>query len=180
MSPAGTGTIEANQAIPTQSSANDDLNIMMSNYDGTSDPTIYEDGDILWNPALGILYLVSPSGVSGSQFILYQPNAASDATSQNAPDLNFVSRYCVGTSPCVSTQDDWYVGPILPAGSNPPNTFTFSHTGSSGTAAVSVPNLIVPGESSYSGYAMCYGTGGAVGHCTSIVGSGGTCTCAVP
>ena len=31
-----------------------------------------------------------------------------------------------------------------------------------------------------SGYAMCYSTGGAVGHCTTTVGAGGTCTCAVP
>ena len=32
--------------------------------------------------------------------------------------------------------------------------------------------------SAWSGYAMCYTTGGKLGHCTSVVGVGGTCTCA--
>jgi hypothetical protein len=35
-------------------------------------------------------------------------------------------------------------------------------------------------ESAYAGYAMCYTTGGLQGHCTSVLGVGGTCTCVSP
>lgn len=38
--------------------------------------------------------------------------------------------------------------------------------------------VLITNASSWSGYAMCYTTGGELGHCTSIVGVTGQCTCA--
>ena len=66
---------------------------MMSNYDGTSDPTIYEDGDILCNPAFGILYL-SPIRRSGSQFSL--SNQCGLRSTNSVPSSYLVGQYWTG------------------------------------------------------------------------------------
>jgi hypothetical protein len=46
---------------------------------------------------------------------------------------------------------------------------------------LTVPTSVtVTGESANSGQAACFSTGGTIGHCTSVVGAGGACTCVAP
>jgi len=41
-------------------------------------------------------------------------------------------------------------------------------------------NVAIPAEAPFAGYAACFTTGGTMGHCTSIIGATGTCTCVTP
>jgi hypothetical protein len=41
-------------------------------------------------------------------------------------------------------------------------------------------DVAIPAEAPFAGYAACFTTGGTMGHCTSIIGATGTCTCVTP
>lgn len=51
-----------------------------------------------------------------------------------------------------------------------------SGVGTLGAGAITGSSLAATGATE-TGYAVCYLAGGTLGHCTSVVGSGGTCTC---
>lgn len=60
---------------------------------------------------------------------------------------------------------------------------TTANGGTNRTTQLSIGNngiLTEAAESSFSGYATCYSTGGLHGHCTTVVSSSGTCTCVSP
>ena len=64
-----------------------------------------------------------------------------------------------------------------------PTQIIFTTTPSGSTTAATALTIGASGSvtqasgSSWAGYAICYATGGTLGHCTSVVASGGTCTC---
>lgn len=64
---------------------------------------------------------------------------ASALTTNQSPVFELQANYWNGTS---SLPDDWKLNTILGVGTNGTSTFQFIHTGSTGIAAVKVPNLI--------------------------------------
>jgi Chaperone of endosialidase len=70
---------------------------------------------------------------------------ATSGTTNASPLHEFAANYWTGSA---SAQDLWTLGSSLAAGTNGVSTITFTHTGSTGTAEVSVPSLIIPGTSS--------------------------------
>jgi hypothetical protein len=72
---------------------------------------------------------------------LWQNTTVGTSGSTNAsPLLEFAANYYTGAT---SAQDLWTLGSSLAAGTNGASTLAFNHTGSSGTALVSVPALVV-------------------------------------
>jgi len=63
---------------------------------------------------------------------------ATSGTTNASPLLEMAANYWNGST---SLQDLWTVGSSLAAGTNGASTLTFTHSGSSGTSAVSVPQL---------------------------------------
>lgn len=66
--------------------------------------------------------------------------AATSSTVGDSPILNLNSTYWNGTA---SATDSWSLQNILATGTNGTSTLTFSHSGSTGTAAIQVPQLNV-------------------------------------
>jgi len=52
-----------------------------------------------------------------------------------------------------------------------------AHGDINSTTVINSPTAYFSNAAAYSGQAMCYATGGQIGHCTSVVGVGGACTC---
>ena len=63
---------------------------------------------------------------------------ATSSTTNASPLHEFAANYWTGAA---SAQDLWTIGSSLAAGTNGASTLTFTHTGSSGTAVVSMPAL---------------------------------------
>jgi hypothetical protein len=82
---------------------------------------------------------------------------ATNATTNASPVLNIAANYWTGAA---SAADTWSLGSSLAAGTNGASTLTLGHSGSSGTAAVSVPDLIVANSTAH--YDMQAEAGGKV------------------
>jgi hypothetical protein len=83
---------------------------------------------------------VTPSVVQVNEtLVVFNGVAATSGANQNSPSLQTISKYWNGTS---SVSDVWTQNNILGTGANPTSTWTLSHSGSSGVAAVSVPSLL--------------------------------------
>ena len=63
---------------------------------------------------------------------------ATSGTTNASPLLELVANYWTGAA---SAADTWTIGSSLAAGTNGASTLTFTHTGSTGAAVVSVPNI---------------------------------------
>jgi hypothetical protein len=64
---------------------------------------------------------------------------ATSGTSQSSPILNIKGSYWNGSA---SASDSWTIQDVVAAGTNGASTLTFTHSGSTGVAAVKVPNLL--------------------------------------
>jgi hypothetical protein len=85
-----------------------------------------------------------PSNQSGSNNIYDSPAMMYQAytiVNESAPILAVEGQYW---NTNVSASDVWKIASILGSGSNPTSTLTFSHTGSSGFASVSLQSLAIP------------------------------------
>ena len=123
-------------------------------------------------------------GVATTDSTIFDYGALEVANSQ------FIASNIYGTWP------DYYYsanGPGFVMVTGGPGTTSFFvapyNYGGHGAAATLVPAATLDdttgawtftSESSYAGYAMCYTTAGLQGHCTSVVGAGGGCTCVSP
>jgi len=72
----------------------------------------------------------------GASVNLTNSTAATSIQNINGPGIAHTGSYWNGTA---STADTWTLGPTLGTGTTPTSTFALSHTGSSGTASVSIP-----------------------------------------
>ena len=80
---------------------------------------------------------------------LVNSQLASPFSNFSSPTLAFVGNIWNGIT---STLDPWVLSAIVGNGTNPTSNFTFQHLGgTSGTASVQVPNLIVTGNATFSG-----------------------------
>jgi hypothetical protein len=79
--------------------------------------------------------------------------AATSSTGQLSPLLNLSGTYWNGSA---SATDSWSLQDVVAGGTNGNSTFTLAHTGSPGTATLSVPNLTV---TSTNQYGVLYGGG---------------------
>lgn len=70
--------------------------------------------------------------------------AATSSANVQSPFSSWNGQYWNGSS---SSTDIWTLTPTLGSGSNPTSTLAFAHTGSSGTANVTMPSLTVSGTS---------------------------------
>ena len=70
----------------------------------------------------------------------YEP--ATSSTNYNSPLLTIQGQYYTSS---VSSADSWNIQDIVGTGSSPSSTLKFTHSGSSGTATMSVPTLSVTG-----------------------------------
>jgi hypothetical protein len=92
-------------------------------------------------PTFDILFFTPPSPIVGTNTPTIQLSTLGTATSGanfNSPILDWQSSYWNGSA---GTQDQWFAQSQLGAGTNPTTTLSFTHSGTSGTAAVSVPSL---------------------------------------
>lgn len=69
-------------------------------------------------------------------------SAATNVANFNSPAVTWLANYWTGTA---SANDNWSAVNVSGSGSNPTQTLTFSHAGSSGVALVSVPGLVSTG-----------------------------------
>jgi hypothetical protein len=84
-----------------------------------------------------------PSGVN-PRLILNAPSVATSSTPVPSVQEVFQSSYLNSSN--VGAYDSWGIQNVLGTGTNPSSTLAFTHWGTGGTAAVSVPSLIVKGE----------------------------------
>ena len=105
--------------------------------------------------------------------------AATSGANQSGLGLVLSSNYWNGT---VSAPDTWTATNTQGTGTNPTSTLTFAHSGSSGTASVSIPTLGVTTSMTYNvnspptNSVVCYKAGGVLGYATNSAGVIGT-TC---
>jgi len=92
---------------------------------------------------------------SSGNLTLSWNNPATSGANFASPLINFDGNYWTGTA---SAADQWQVQAVLGSGSNPTSTLTLGHSGSSGAATVSVPNLTDAALTS--GNCVQAGTGG--------------------
>ncbi len=71
--------------------------------------------------------------------ILQNTTTATNATTNGSPILDLQAQYWTGAA---SAADDWKIGSSLAAGTNGASTLNITHSGSSGTAAISVPRIV--------------------------------------
>jgi GH24 family phage-related lysozyme (muramidase) len=76
---------------------------------------------------------------------------ATNATTNASPTFNSLANFWNGSA---SATDTWTQGSFIQAGTNAASVYEFNHTGTSGTAAVRVPNLIVSTGSTVSPIAV--------------------------
>lgn len=94
------------------------------------------------------------SGLTGA--MLYaNTTTANVSTTNSSPQTALAANYWTGSA---SAGDTWSFQSSLAAGTNGGSTLNIAHNGSSGTAAVSIPNLIVTGSTQY--YIPCAGGAG--------------------
>jgi hypothetical protein len=95
--------------------------------------------------ATGFLYSgSSPAGLVGYLGMSWtNTGAATSSQSQDSPMMGYGGNYWTGSA---SAADLWTTQPLIAAGANGSSIYTFTHTGTSGFAAVSAPNLVIPGQ----------------------------------
>lgn len=77
------------------------------------------------------------SGFTGGAAVnVTNSTAATSSQNMSAPGIAHAGSYWNGTA---SSADTWTLGPSLGTGTTPSSTFALSHSGSSGTASVSIP-----------------------------------------
>jgi hypothetical protein len=90
---------------------------------------------------------LAPSAASDGVGLLLAQNAALQAsvTNGNINTPKFKLRGATRNSSGTNQNDDWTVQATQGTGNQPTSTLTFSHTGSSGTASLSVPAIVATG-----------------------------------
>ncbi len=100
------------------------------------------------------------SGVSIVRAEYFNPaHAASSSANTNSDPLIMQGAYWNGTA---SALDTWTMLDVEGSGINPSSTVTLTHTGSSGPAALSVPNLVVSSLTAGAAPVCANGTNGAL------------------
>jgi hypothetical protein len=79
---------------------------------------------------------------------------ATSGTTNASPVIDVSANYWTGAA---SAEDAWTIGSSLAAGTNGASTLTFAHSGSTGTATVSVPNLQLTKIATYNAIATVSG-----------------------
>jgi hypothetical protein len=93
-------------------------------------------------------------------FTLTDNQSATSGANKNGPIGSIVSNYWTGAA---SANDIWNIQDVLGAGTNPTSVLTFSHSGSSGAATVSLPDITVTtinGNTLTAGSSVFTGTAG--------------------
>jgi hypothetical protein len=124
---------------------------------GLAQPTTAASTAVSYVIPFGASFTLGAGGSVGHYQAFYDGKAQSHTATNNATltdNLAFTGNYFINQS-----------------GTDP------SQFGGAQTVAGAVTHS---GESSFAGYSACYTTGGLMGHCTSIVGATGTCTCVSP
>lgn len=117
----------------------------------------------------------STLGFNGiSSFTLKTTTAATSSVNNNGPVMDLFGTYWNGSA---NANDLWAVTPTLGTGSNPTSTLAFAHTGSSGTANVTMPSLTVSGTSRGGTVTdgTCSMSGGTLTGCSSAGATPRTC-----
>ena len=73
----------------------------------------------------------------------FAANSVAAPSTNTSGSLGFVASYESATSGTALSQDFWSIYPVVASGLNGASTLTFTHSGSSGVAAVSVPQLVI-------------------------------------
>jgi hypothetical protein len=109
----------------------------------TSYPGVTSDGSdgliIADNLSVGSGLTVRASIISNSFFTLFNNSTASSTGNFSAPPVNLNGAFWTGAA---SATDGWQTTAVLGTGANPTSTYTWSHTGSSGLASLSIPYLV--------------------------------------
>jgi hypothetical protein len=121
--PLGTGSVIWN--LISNPTGNQNLTMDVSGYNSTE-----------WNWANGT--------ATGTDFIL--ATSSSPAAVLSSPGIEFLGRYESSSGVPLYAPDYWAMQNVIGAGLNGTSTFTFTHSGSSGYAAVAVPNITIQGE----------------------------------
>ena len=93
---------------------------------------------------------VVPASTLSFQDIGFAANSVAAPSTNTSGSLGFVASYESAASGTALSQDFWSIYPVVASGLNGASTLTFTHSGSSGTATVSVPNLELVGAIFYS------------------------------
>ncbi|MFZ0963215.1 MAG: hypothetical protein WAO35_20330 [Terriglobia bacterium] len=93
--------------------------------------------------------------------------AATSGTAQSSPLFNLSGTYWNGSA---SATDSWSLQDVVANGTNGNSTLTLAHTGSIGTAALSVPNLT---NTSTTQYGVMYGGGASAAEKSTAAGASG-------
>jgi hypothetical protein len=110
-----------------------------------------QSGDVTWDQignAAGALTLANGTNAttfnqtSAVNWIWANTTAATNTVPQNSPILNFEGTYWTGSA---SAADIWTIQDVVASGTNPVTTLTFLHSGSSGTAQVTMPQSLTLG-----------------------------------
>jgi len=112
----------------------------------------------LVNPAASLTLSMSAYGTtfnhtSPVNWTWANTTAATSGTAQSSPLLNLSGAYWNGSA---SATDSWSLQDVVASGTNGNSALTLAHTGSTGTATLSVPNLT---ETSTTQYGVLYGGG---------------------
>lgn len=92
---------------------------------------------------------------SGVNWTWANTTAATSGANQSSPVFNLNGTYWTGAA---SATDSWTWQDIAGTGTNPTSTLTFGHSGSSGVAAMQVPQLVINGGSGAGALMLTQGT----------------------
>lgn len=132
---SGTATCSGTATISTIAASNDIAQMFSAPQTGT-------------NPSVAVVLEAGGLTTSAHTFNLWSFNgtllqnivAATSGQNQAAPYLEWLGAIWNGSA---STADAWIATPTLGSGSNPTSTLVFSHTGSTGSASVQFPGIVL-------------------------------------
>ncbi|MGD1100849.1 MAG: hypothetical protein ABSA59_02190, partial [Terriglobia bacterium] len=126
----------------------------------------------LVNPAANLTlsmstYATTFNHTSAANWTWANTTAATSGAAQSSPLLNLSGTYWNGSA---SATDSWSLQDVVASGTNGNSTLTLAHTGSSGAATLSVPNLT---ETSTTQYGVLYGGGSSSPVISTAAGTSG-------
>ena len=84
---------------------------------------------------------VVPASTLSFQDIGFAANSVAAPSTNTSGSLGFVASYESATSGTALSQDFWSIYPVVASGLNGASTLTFAHSGSTGLASISAPNI---------------------------------------
>lgn len=120
--------------------------------------------------SMGTNTLALNATVGNTFLTLDNVTLATATVPQSSPIFTLGGQYWNGAA---SATDLWNIQDVVATGTNGASTLTFSHTGSSGTSAVSFPAVFVTGQAGNAGLCAQYTAGGGLGAAAAACGTGG-------